>query len=924
MDGRWVVLPNNSEVLAVHAALLRTRQEPDSGEIILFSGSEYDPALHNTGQLDHSRMFNCRTMAIGAVGSPGTDVFCSGHALLGDGRLLVVGGTQIYAGDAEVTGFHAGHLHWPGVKQAWVFDPGSRRWLEAPDMAKGRWYPTVITLGTGQGLTIGGHVENTDLENHYNVAPEIFSSNTLAGSWQLLPLPPASYGTGEGPNPREYPRLHVLPNGVIFCSSPLEDDEGRGIPLKMQAIHPATGQRAFLGMVPADPDYQWVEGTSVLLPLLPENGYRMRVLLCGAKQPLVADFSSVVAGINNGSIGWNDEANHNLIDWTATSPRALSGSPVRLDSNAVILPTGEILVCGGVEQVALQPGAPGGPPVLDPCGNKVVNSNTITYPDDQCVLTPEIYTPKQSAQLESDDWVWQTLPAASVKRNYHSVALLMPDGRVWTAGSNRGHCPGIAFAELQMEIFEPDYVHAARPVITSVPRTIRYGSDFAITVTGKNIKRVALLRASSVTHAFSSDQRYVGLKFALSPTGRDWIVSAPPNANIAPPGQYLMFAIDDHNVPSVGRFVHLWEPWYSISPPSTSNTNACPKILWSPSNPNHLDMFVVRNDGTVLSSFWEPAKGWVPWFSISPPGTASPHQPVTALWNASNPNHLDVFAVRGDGTVMSSFWQPDKSWVPWFSISPPGTASPNQPVTALWNASNPNHLDVFAVRGDGTVVSSFWEPAKSWVSWFSIGPSGTASPNQPVTALWNASNPNHLDLFAVRGDGTVMSTFWEPAKSWVSWFSISPSGTASPNQPVRVLWNPSNPNHLDVFAVRGDGTVMSTFWEPAKSWISWFSISPSGTASPNQPVRVLWNPSNPNHLDVFAVRGDGTVMSSFWEPAKSWVPWFSIGHPIGRPLALAGVAVAWSKSTANHLDLFAVGQDGTIWGIWWSDFLTGW
>ncbi|WP_018614384.1 hypothetical protein [Segetibacter koreensis] len=78
-------------------------------------------------------------------------------------------------------------------------------------------------------------------------------------------------------------------------------------------------------------------------------------------------------------------------------------------------------------------------------------------------------------------------------------------------------------------------------------------------------------------------------------------------------------------------------------------------------------------------------------FAISPVGTASTHQSVTALW--SNLNHLDVFVVRNDGTVSSSFWKAGSSWVPRFAISPVGTASPNRSVTALW--SNPNHLNVF-------------------------------------------------------------------------------------------------------------------------------------------------------------------------------------------------------------------------------------
>ncbi len=64
-----------------------------------------------------------------------------------------------------------------------------------------------------------------------------------------------------------------------------------------------------------------------------------------------------------------------------------------------------------------------------------------------------------------------------------------------------------------------------------------------------------LLRAGSVTHAFNSDQRNVGLPFfAALPT---LIVEGPPNRNLAPPGFYLLFIVDDEDRPSVGRFVRM-------------------------------------------------------------------------------------------------------------------------------------------------------------------------------------------------------------------------------------------------------------------------------------------------------------------------------------------------------------------------------
>jgi hypothetical protein len=55
---RWFVLPNNSEILAVHAALMHT------GEVLYFSGDENDRGRHDTNQFDKTCLFDCGSHAI--------------------------------------------------------------------------------------------------------------------------------------------------------------------------------------------------------------------------------------------------------------------------------------------------------------------------------------------------------------------------------------------------------------------------------------------------------------------------------------------------------------------------------------------------------------------------------------------------------------------------------------------------------------------------------------------------------------------------------------------------------------------------------------------------------------------------------------------------------------------------------------------
>ena len=117
--------------------------------------------------------------------------------------------------------------------------------------------------------------------------------------------------------------------------------------------------------------------------------------------------------------------------------------------------------------------------------------------------------------------------------------------------------------EPHIEIYSPPYLFktdgalAKRPVITKVtPTALFYGSKFSVsTPDAASIKSVVLVRAGAVTHAFDMEQRLVGLSFKNVSGVLD--VTAPANGNLAPPGYYLLFIVDDAGVPSVAQFIHV-------------------------------------------------------------------------------------------------------------------------------------------------------------------------------------------------------------------------------------------------------------------------------------------------------------------------------------------------------------------------------
>jgi hypothetical protein len=192
-----------------------------------------------------------------------------------------------------------------------------------------------------------------------------------------------------------------------------------------------------------------------------------------------------------------------------------------------ILPDGDVLVTGGGETTGATDAA-------------------------TAVFAAELWSPATET--------WTTMASMSVPRLYHSTALLLPDGRVLVAGGGRNAGVGAPTTfrdRLSAEIYSPPYLfRGPRPTISSAPATMSYGANvFVATPDGAGIAAVSLIRTASVTHAFNQDQRFVPLTF--QPTSGGLTVQAPANANLAPPGHYLLFILDANGLPSIAKIVKV-------------------------------------------------------------------------------------------------------------------------------------------------------------------------------------------------------------------------------------------------------------------------------------------------------------------------------------------------------------------------------
>jgi hypothetical protein len=159
------------------------------------------------------------------------------------------------------------------------------------------------------------------------------------------------------------------------------------------------------------------------------------------------------------------------------------------------------------------------------------------------------------------------MAAATVPRLYHSTALLLTDGRVVAAGGNPEGGAQVAWEppapqeEMRLEVFSPPYLfRGPRPEIGDAPGTATHGQAITIaTPQAGTIRWVSLVRNGVTTHSFDSGQRLVDLTIT-SQADSTLKATVPANPNLAPPGWYMLFLVDQQAIPSVARWIQITAP----------------------------------------------------------------------------------------------------------------------------------------------------------------------------------------------------------------------------------------------------------------------------------------------------------------------------------------------------------------------------
>ncbi len=303
-----------------------------------------------------------------------------------------------------------------------------------------------------------------------------------------------------------WPLLHLAPDGQIFHSGPTPD---------MHMIN--TSGNGSITQTNTHTDWYPKHGATVMY----DEG---KLLTAG------------------GWVGANNVSSSNqamVIDLNGPSPQITpiaSMHHARKFQNGVTLPNGEVLIVGG-------------------------NTSGLKFDDSGTIYSVEIWNP--------DTQLWREGASMDVPRNYHSVALLMLDGRVYSAGG--GLC-GCSADHQDHQIYSPPYLfnadgsHASRPVILQVPGVVEAGQTISVAATA-GLAEFSLVKMSSTTHAINTDLRYLPVTMNEVTPG-NYQLNLHANTNVLTPGYWMLFALNAQGTPSIAKAIRVSTQGLQSGPPT--------------------------------------------------------------------------------------------------------------------------------------------------------------------------------------------------------------------------------------------------------------------------------------------------------------------------------------------------------------------
>ncbi|MEZ5653947.1 MAG: DUF1929 domain-containing protein [Burkholderiaceae bacterium] len=507
--GMWRA-PADWPLVAIHAALLPNGKLATFGTPLASTTLQaarlfdiWDP-MGGKGPADHTTLLNAANI----------DSFCSSGTWLSSGKLLVSGGNSTF--------------------DSVVLDVEAQSTSTTPKFSSERWYSTVLTLADGRPIVLGGgdfYVGNafenpdwyddgspTDVNDGVAMTPEIYNEGS---GWSLLGGATSREAFGPDHNRYFYPRAWVARDGKVFG---LSSDKywrldptangGQGSIEILGTFHGGISETTLPNIGPVSSAVMFAEGKILQTG---GNGYTNGANSAEDVAYIHRTTSSrraTVFDLGNGSV--------------PTITEVASMHHARQWHNVTVLPDGHVLATGGTRYA--------------------------NYAGAQAVMAAEQWNPQQNT--------WTELASASRVRVYHSSAVLLPSGIVFSGG---GGVPG-PVTNLDAEFFLPPYLFtrdngsvrlATRPKVLSVSsRQLTHGAKLEMQMdTDEPVAEVVLLGLSNVTHSNNASQRRLNAVFSQDDFMLE--VEMPQSGSMSPPGYYMVVVLDARGVPSRGVIVGL-------------------------------------------------------------------------------------------------------------------------------------------------------------------------------------------------------------------------------------------------------------------------------------------------------------------------------------------------------------------------------
>ncbi|KAI8813059.1 glyoxal oxidase N-terminus-domain-containing protein [Cladochytrium replicatum] len=574
-QGAWAVGSAKTGVVCIHMAMLPGTSSPFPGSNprvvcverphnvgkgpypfnALTGGQntvEWDPYTTSTTFTEYAKVYHSLT-----------NPFCGGHAQLEDGTWLLAGGDKQNITNPLIT---LGTLTDGGngmrryTQSANLAATGATSpWSSAgPSMAQNRWYPIVTTINTGEVFIAGGVTQALDFtefnagKNFNNPTFEWYNSKRTGIAGYPKPLEVLAKT-----NPLNlYPFTTQLPNGgKLFMFV------GNYTILIDPASEAVTDLPTIANTKHKNRIYPYTS-TVTMLPLTLANNYTATMLVCGGTlrkegAPWRVGDDQLTASPWCSSIrpedpnpAWQED----FVRWDGEG---------RMMPDSVIMPDARILYVNGAQY-----GLAGGD------SGQVDNGHNPNF-------SADIYDPVNKT--------FTKVASFTVARLYHSNALLLPDGRIVTAGSEMANWvdidkqPNRVLAnqcfpgsganatkniagctdpfETQTEIYTPYYKTLPSPPIIDqslVPRQLGYGSVFAVGLktAPKNVSVANIIRYASSTHSTNTDQRYVELPI-LGRNASHVFLQLPEKNTVVIPGLWMLFLVGNNGAIDVSATVHI-------------------------------------------------------------------------------------------------------------------------------------------------------------------------------------------------------------------------------------------------------------------------------------------------------------------------------------------------------------------------------